>query len=144
MERAGSSSCARRSEPPRQRVNDHTSGGLVMHGFARICRSLGVVGTIALAIVSTQLVACGGGNGVEGEYVMQMGEDAGEGMTLELKSDGKAILTMAGMPPVQGPHMMEADKLVVILNNDRDVYTIGPDGNLTTTEMGEPMVWVKQ
>jgi hypothetical protein len=39
---------------------------------------------------------------------------------------------------------MEGDKLVVVLNGDRDVYTIGADGNLTTTEMGEAMVWVKQ
>ena len=117
-----------------------------MHGFARICRSLGAVGVIALGFVSTQgLTACGGGgNGVEGEYVMQMGESAGEAMTLELKSDGKAVLTMPGMPPVQGAHMMEADKLVVILNNDRDVYTVAADGSLTTSEMGEPMVWVKQ
>jgi hypothetical protein len=103
------------------------------------------VGVIALGFVSAQLLtACGGGSGVEGEYVMQMGEAAGESMTLELMSDGKAVLTMQGMPPVQGAHLMEADKLVVILNNDRDVYTVGADGNLTTTEMGEPMVWVKQ
>lgn len=116
-----------------------------MHGFVRICRSLGAAGLIALGFVSTPLLtACGGGGGVEGEYVMQMGESAGESMTLELKSDGKAVLTMPGMPPVQGAHLMEADQLVVILNNDRDVYTVGADGNLTTTEMGEPMVWVKQ
>jgi hypothetical protein len=75
---------------------------------------------------------------------MQMGDSPGEAMTLELKSDGKAILTMAGMPPVQGAHSMEGDKLIVILNGDRDVYTIGADGNLTNTEMGEAMVLVKQ
>jgi hypothetical protein len=90
------------------------------------------------------LTACGGGSGVEGEYVMQMGESAGESMTLELKSDRKAVLTIPGMPPVQGAHDMEGDKVVVTLDGDRDVYTIGPDGNLTTTEMGEPVVWVKQ
>ena len=115
-----------------------------MHGFVRICRNLGAVGVIALGFASAQLLACGGGDGVEGTYVMQMGEGAGEGMTLELKSDRKAVLTMPGMPPVQGAHPMEGDKLVVILNGDRDVYTVGPDGNLTSTEMGEPMVLVKQ
>jgi hypothetical protein len=103
------------------------------------------VGVIALGFVSGQvLAACGGGGGVEGEYVLQMGESPGEAMTLELLSDGKAVLTMPGMPPVQGAHSMEGDKLVVVLNGDRDVYTVGDDGNLTTTEMGETLVLVKQ
>jgi len=47
-------------------------------------------------------------------------------MTLELSSDGKAVMSMPGMPPVQGAHSMEGDKLVVVLNGDRDVYTVGP------------------
>ena len=116
-----------------------------MHGFARVCRSLGAVGLIGLGLASAQLlVACGGGDGVEGVYVMQMGNAPGESMTLELKSDRKAVLTIPGMPPVQGAHDMEGDKLVVVLDGDRDVYTIGADGNLTTTEMGETMLWVKQ
>jgi hypothetical protein len=118
-----------------------------MYGFARVCRSLGAVGVIALGSVSAQMVtACGGGGGggIEGEYVMQMGESPGEAMSLELMSDGKAVLTIPGVPPVQGAHSMEGDNLVVILGGDRDVYTVGADGNLTTTEMGETMVFVKQ
>ncbi len=101
---------------------------------------------IALGFVSAHLVAAcgGGGDGIEGEYVLQMGDSPGEAMTLELMSDGKAVLTMPGMPPVQGAHSMESDKLVVVLNGDRDVYTVGSDGNLTTTEMGETVVLVKQ
>jgi hypothetical protein len=115
-----------------------------MHGFVRVCRSLGAVGVTALGFVSAQLLTACGGGGVEGEYVMQMGDSPGESMKLELKSDGKAVLTIAGMPPVQGAHSMEGDKLVVVLDGDRDVYTIGADGNLTTTEMGETLVLVKQ
>jgi hypothetical protein len=101
---------------------------------------------IALVFVSAQLlVACGsGGSGVEGTYLWQMGDSPGEGMTLELLADGKAVLTTPGMPPVQGAHSMEGDKLVVVLGGDRDVYTIEADGNLTTTEMGEKVVMVKQ
>lgn len=116
-----------------------------MHGLARVCRSLGAVGVLALGFVSAPLVtACGGGSGIEGEYVMQMGDSPGEGMTLELMSDGKARLTIPGTQPVQGAHSMEGETLVVILGGDRDVYTVGADGNLTTTEMGETLVWVKQ
>lgn len=116
-----------------------------MHGLARVCRSLGAVGVLALGFVSAQLLtACGGGSGIEGEYFMQMGDAPGEGMTLELLSDGKALLTIPGAPPVQGAHNMEGDALVVILGGDRDVYTVGADGNLTTTEMGETLVFVKQ
>jgi len=105
------------------------------------------VGVLALGFVSAQLLtACGGGSGsgIEGEYFMQMGDAPGEGMTLELLSDGKALLTIPGAPPVQGAHNMEGDALVVILGGDRDVYTVGADGNLTTTEMGETLVFVKQ
>jgi hypothetical protein len=117
-----------------------------MHGFVRVRRRLGVACLIAFGSVAAPLVlACGsGGGGVEGVYVFQMGESAGEAMTLELLSEGKAVLTMPGAPPVRGAHSMEGADLVVVLDDDRDVYTIGADGNLTTTEMGEPVVWVKQ
>ena len=110
-----------------------------MQGLVRVGRCLGVASVIALVL------ACGGGgSGVEGEYVMQMGDSPDQALTLELLSEGKAVLTMPGMPPVQGAHSMEGDKLIVILDGDRDVYTIGADGNLTNTEMGEEMVLVKQ
>jgi hypothetical protein len=117
-----------------------------MRGLVSVGRKGGAVSLVALGFVAAQLLAaCGaGGGGVEGDYVMQMGDSPGEAMTLELMSDGKALLTMPGMPPVQGAHSMEGDELVVVLNGDRDVYTVGADGNLTTCEMGEPMVWVKQ
>jgi len=112
-----------------------------MRGLVRVRRCLGVAGVIAL-------LACGGGGGggggIEGEYVLQMGESSDEAMTLELSSDGKAVMSMPGMPPVQGAHSMEGGKLVVVLNGDRDVYTVGADGNLTNTEMGEAAVLIKQ
>jgi hypothetical protein len=117
-----------------------------MLGFVRVFRSLGVVRAIALGFVSAQLlVACGsGGSGVEGTYVWQMGDSPGEGIKLELMAEGKALLTMPGVPPVPGAHSMEGDKLVVVVGGDRDVYTIEANGDLTTTEMGEKVVMVKQ
>lgn len=115
--------------------------------LVRVFRSPGVVRLIALGFVSAQLlVACGssGSDGVEGTYVWQMGESPEESITLELLSEGKARLTMPGAPPVQGGHSMEGDKLVVLFPGDRDVYTIEANGDLTTIEMGEKVVMVKQ
>ena len=63
----------------------------------------------ALGIISAQLLLACGGGGVEGEYVLQMGDSPEESLTLELLSDGKAVMTIAGMPPVQGAHSMEGD-----------------------------------
>jgi len=119
-----------------------------MFELMRVSRSPGIVRTIALGFVSAQLlVACGGSgsDGVEGRYIWQMGDSPGEALTLDLLDEGKAVLTMPGAPPVRGAHSMEGDKLVVVLGGgDRDVYTIEADGNLTTTEMGEKVVMVRQ
>ena len=115
--------------------------------LVHVFRSHGVVRMIALGFVSAQLlVACGssGSDGIEGTYIWQMGDSPEEALTLELLAEGKAVLTMPGMPPVQGAHSMEGDKLVVVLDDDRDVYTIEANGDLTTTEMGEKVVMVKQ
>src|SRR6185503_4186259 len=97
-----------------ERVNPHASEGVPMQRLVHVGRCLALAGVIALGFASAQLVlACGGGgSGVEGEYVMQMGDSPDEAMTLELLSEGKAVLTMPGMPPVQGAHSMEGEKLV--------------------------------
>lgn len=109
---------------------------------------LELVRRIVLGSVSALvLAACGGSGGdggVEGRYVWQMGDSAEESLTLDLLAEGKAVLTMPGAPPVRGAHSMEGDKLVVVLGGDRDVYTIEANGDLTTTEMGEKVVMVKQ
>lgn len=130
-----------------------------MINVIRVFRSLGIARVIAFGIGSGLLLAaCGGsgsgsgsgsssGSGIEGTYFFQMGDAPGEGITLELKDDGIAVSSwpeQTGVPAVQGRHTMEGDKLIVLLNNDRDVYTVGADGTLTTIEMGEEWVGVKQ
>ena len=84
------------------------------------------------------LVACGGGG--HGTYFYGEGS---EGITLELKGDGVATVTITGMPPTVGTYKIEGDKVTVMMDGDIDVFTI-KDGDLTITAFGETMVYVKQ
>lgn len=108
-----------------------------MMSILRILRSSGLTVVLLLA-------ACGGGGDLEGTYFLKMGEGPGEGVTMELKDDGVAVVTLPGAGSTQGTYKSEGNTLTVLLPGDTDVYTVDEDGNLTTTAMGETMVMVRQ
>ena len=106
-----------------------------------------LVRVVALGLCSGLLLAACGGSDIEGKYYMQLGGAPGEGVTMELKDDGVAVMSLpavTGLPPTSGTHSMEDGKVVVQVNNERDVFTVEDDGSLTTTKMGEKAVFVKQ
>jgi hypothetical protein len=85
------------------------------------------------------LVACSGG--VEGRYFYGEGD---EGITLELRGENVAIISISGLSEIEGAYSVEGDNVTVTMpGGDIDVFTI-QDGNLTTRAFGEDMVFEKQ
>jgi hypothetical protein len=103
--------------------------------FSRLGISSGIAATGLSALL---LIACGGGG--QGTYFWGEGD---EGITLELKGDGVATVTLTGMPSTVGTYTIEDDTVTLMMNGDIDVYRI-VDGNLTATGFGEEIVFVKQ
>lgn len=104
---------------------------------ARIRRTY-VVGT-AVALSAAFLGACGGG--VEGRYFY--GEND-EGITVELRDDNVAVVSISGLSSVQGTYSVEGNDVTVTMpDGDIDIFTI-VDGNLTTRAFGEDMAFEKQ
>jgi hypothetical protein len=96
------------------------------------------IGTI-VALCGVLLSACGGG--VQGRYFFGEG---GEGITIELRSEDVAVVSISGLSSVQGTYSVDGDTVTVTMpDGDIDVFTI-QDGNLTTQGFGEEMVFVKQ
>jgi hypothetical protein len=94
---------------------------------------------MAVALHALLLGACGGG--VEGEYFMGEGE---EGITLELRGDDVAVISIGGVSSTQGTYSVDGDTVTVTMpGGEIDIFTI-VDGNLTTHAFGEDMVFEKQ
>ncbi len=93
----------------------------------------------SVAISAAMLGACGGG--VEGRYFY--GEND-EGITVELRDENVAVVSITGLSSVQGTYSVEGDDITVTMpDGDLDIFTI-VDGNLTTRAFGEDMVFEKQ
>lgn len=108
---------------------------------------IGAAIILALAVLASP--GCSGG-GVTGTYVAEEKTPDGQTMklTLELKSGGVAVMTISGpdgeaMPSVTGTYTVEGDKIITVLDNDRDELTL-KDGALTADFFGEQMVLKKQ
>ncbi len=97
-----------------------------------------ISGFVVTGLSVLLLMSCGGGG--QGEYFWGEGD---EGITLELKSDGVATVTLTGMPPTSGTYTIEGDQVTVMMQGDIDIYRI-VDGNLTATGFGEEIVFVRQ
>ena len=97
-----------------------------------------LIGT-AVALSAALLGACGGG--VEGRYFY--GEND-EGITVELRDENVAVVSITGLSSVQGTYSVEGNDVTVTMpDGDIDIFTI-VDGNLTTRAFGEDMVFEKQ
>jgi hypothetical protein len=104
---------------------------------------------LALVIFVLAVAGCGG-SGAAGTYVAEDKSPDGESMkiTLELKSGGKAAVTISGgpdgesLPTVEGTWTQEGDKNTTVLDGDKDVYTL-KDGTLTMNFFGE-MITLKK
>jgi hypothetical protein len=110
-----------------------------MQKASLFCSRSGIRSGIAtLGLSALLLIACGGGG--QGTYFWGEGD---EGITLELKGDGVAMVTLTGMPPTVGTYTIEDETVTLMMNGDIDIYKI-VDGNLTATGFGEEIVFVKQ
>lgn len=97
-----------------------------------------VIGT-AVALSAVFLGACGGG--LEGRYFY--GEND-EGITVELRDENVAVVSISGLSSVQGTYSVEGNDVTVTMpDGDIDIFTI-VDGNLTTRAFGEDMTFEKQ
>ena len=103
-----------------------------------------------LMFAASVFVVTGCGNGVTGTYVAEdkATEDSGMKFTLELKSGGVAVLTIGGpddqaAPPVTGTYTVEGDKIITMLDNDRDELIL-KDGKLAMDFFGEKLVLTKK
>jgi hypothetical protein len=91
------------------------------------------------ALCALVLAACGAG--VEGRYFYGEGD---EGITLELRGENVAVISISGLSEVQGTYSVEGDNVTLTMpGGDIDVFTIR-NGNLTTRAFGEDMVFEKQ
>lgn len=97
-----------------------------------------IIGT-AVVLQAVFLGACSGG--VEGRYFY--GEND-EGITLELRGDDVAVVSISGLSSVEGKYSVDGNTVTVTMpDGDIDIFTI-EDGNLTTRAFGEDMVFEKQ
>jgi hypothetical protein len=105
---------------------------------------------LSLILLSAFLLSgCGGiGGGVMGTYVASPDGEGGGSITLELKNDNRATVTLRApdgeaMPSSEGAWRQEGDQIITTLGTDQDVYTL-KDGNLTADFFGEEIVFEKQ
>jgi hypothetical protein len=112
-------------------------GAVMRNGIDWVKRALatGVVGALSALL----LVACSGG--VEGSYFYGEGD---EGITLELRGENVAVISISGLSEIEGTYSVAGDKVTLTMpGGDIDEFTI-QDGNLTTRAFGEDMVFEKQ
>ena len=110
----------------------------------RTARSLPLA---ALLLSALLLAGCGG---VEGKYSHQETTPEGETatLTLELKGDKKAVMTMTGSVlggtlSVEGTYAVDGDKVAVTIDGDEEVFT--RKGNkLVGAAFGDSVELVKQ
>lgn len=86
----------------------------------------------------------GCGDGASGEYLWEMAP--GISTTIALESDGTAVVsTSPAGQSATGRYEVDGDRVTIIMSDtDRDVFNIDGDGNLSKTEHGATIVWVKQ
>jgi hypothetical protein len=116
--------------------------------FMRSVRRLRIHSTFVLIPLAALLLAgCSSiGGGVMGTYVAS--PEGGGSITLELKSDNRATVTLRGpdgeaMPSAEGAWKQEGDQIITTIGTDQDSYTL-KDGDLTINAFGEDMVFEKQ
>src|SRR5262249_4208092 len=80
--------------------------------------------SMATVLAGSMFVGCGGG-GVEGTYT-----DPGGGFMLELKSGGKASMTMMGNTQ-QCTYTVKDKQIPVVCGGDTMEFTVHDDGSLT-------------
>jgi hypothetical protein len=101
---------------------------------------------VVLGLCFAGLTGCGGGSssGVEGDYFLQMGSNAGEGMTLQLKSGGAWHSSIPGMMEADGTYTVDGARVIATTANGRvETYTL-VDGNLKGMMANEEVVFEKQ
>ncbi len=88
------------------------------------------------------LAGCGGG--ASGEYVWDIAP--GISTTITLASNGTAVVsTSPAGQSATGRYEVDGDRVTIVMaENDLDVLTIDDDGNLSKTDHGATVVWVKQ
>jgi hypothetical protein len=93
---------------------------------------------LLLAFAALGLAACGG---YEGRYVYA--EGGVEALSVELKGDDVAVVTIAGIQSVQGTWTADGDTVNVTVEGDTNSFTKHEDG-LMTQGFGGQTVLVKQ
>ena len=129
----------------------------------------GIAILLALVMTVALLAGCGGSSDPTGRYVVKtiagqpaeeyfvsmLGEDADfalqmfgvssyeELMSVELKSDGSAVATLAGEAPLTGTWIQEGDQITITIDGDPVTFTL--KGNeLSFQEDQQDYVFVKK
>jgi len=119
--------------------------GSMVRVWVRTWVRIGAMLMLVAAVLT--LPGCGG---VEGTYVAEEKlPDGGTGkITLELKGGGVAVATISApggmsLPSVTGTYTVEGGKVITVLDNDRDEWTMNGD-TLTSNLFGEKVTLTKQ
>jgi hypothetical protein len=91
---------------------------------------------ISMAILFSILCVSGCGKSVSGTYVNPETQ-----MSIELKSGGKASLTLAGMTH-EGDYTVDGNKLTIKSNGDATTFLINDDGSISSED--KTMTFKKQ